>query len=280
MMNQWTQAFTHSLAHNLEKFLSLLPAIVLAITLLVVGWLLAKLVSIATSRVLQFIGFDRLVSRTTLQVLLERLGTQKRMSELLGLLGFWLIFLLFLISASETVGLTILSDALTSVAYYLPRVGIAVLILVIGLMGANFIRELITMACRSAGVVQGPIVAQAFYVAAILLIVVTAINQLGINTTLLDNTIMLVVAGLIAGAALSFGLGARTAVANLIATHYLRSILHVGMDIRIGNIQGTVVAMTPVAVVVQTKEGRVIVPAAQFNDTSAVISDSAISHHE
>ncbi|RMH31375.1 MAG: hypothetical protein D6690_16505 [Nitrospirae bacterium] len=274
-MNSWTQAFTDSLAKNFATFVSYLPGLLLGVALLVVGWILAKLLAVVTSRVLQFIGFDRLLSRTTVQVLLERVGTKRRMSELVGLIGFWLVFLLFLISAAESAGLTILSEALTTVVYYLPRVAIAILILVIGLAASNFVRELIIMACRSAGLAQGTIIAQAFYVAAMLLVIVTAINQLGINTALLDNTIILLVAGLIGGAALSFGLGSRKAVANLIAAHYLRSVLHVGMNVKIGNVQGTIVAMTPVSVVVDTREGRVIIPASQFDDTTAMITNAA-----
>lgn len=274
-MEHWTQAFTDSLAKNFATFVSYLPGLLLGMALLVVGWILAKLLAVVTSRVLQLIGFDRLVSRTTVQVLLERLGTKRRMSEMVGLAGFWLVFLLFLISAAESAGLTVLSEALTTVMYYLPKVAVAILILVIGLAAANLVRELIMMACRSAGLAQGTIIAQAFYVAAMLLVIVTAINRLGINTALLDNTIILLVAGLIGGAALSFGLGARKAVANLIAAHYLRTVLHVGMDVKVGSVQGTIVAITPVSVVLETQEGRVIVPASQFDETTAVISHSA-----
>ena len=128
------------------------------------------------------------------------------------------------------------------------------------------------MTCSSAGITQGTIVAQAFYVGAILLVVVTAINKLGIDTALLNNTIILLIAGLIAGAALSFGLGARSAVANLIAAHYLQSVVRVGLHVKLGHIQGKVVAMTPVSIVLETEEGRVVIPASHFNETTSVIS--------
>jgi len=77
---------------------------------------------------------------------------------------------------------------------------------------------------------------------------------------------------LIGGAALSFGLGSRTAVANLIAAHYLGSMVRVGMTVKIGENQGTVVAVTPISVVLETREGRVIVPATQVTESTAVIT--------
>ncbi len=271
-MADWAEHITESFATTLSDVMAFLPTLLESILLLVLGYALARLVGSALSRILKFLGLDRLLGRTAVQTLLERSGTKKKMSEILGMAGFWIIFLLFLISASKTAGLSIVSEALTSLAYYIPKVAIAVLILVLGLMAANFVRELIILACSSAGIVQGAIVAQAFYVAGILLVVVTAINELGIDTELLDNTIILLVAGLIAGAALSFGLGSRAAVSNLIAAHYLQSVVKVGLRVRIGTIQGTVVSKTPVSIVLETEEGRVVIPASQFNETTAVIS--------
>jgi sporulation protein YlmC with PRC-barrel domain len=240
--------------------------------LLGLGYILARGVSIATNRFLQLVGFDRLLSRTAVQTLLERSGTKQKVSEIFGMIGFWIIFLVFLIKASDTLGLTMVSDALTGIANYIPKVGIAVLVLLLGLMAANFVRELITMTCSSAGMTHGTIVAQAVYVAVVLLIVVTAIDALGIDTELLNNTIVILLAGLIGGAALSFGLGSRNAVANLIAAHYLGSVVRVGMTVKVGETQGTVVTVTPISVVLETREGRVIIPASQFSEATAVIT--------
>lgn len=271
-MAGWVDGLTDAVTASLAQIVAYLPTLILACMLLGLGYVLARLVSVVVTRLLQLMGFDRLLSRTAVQTLLERSGTKQKSSEILGMIGFWIIFLVFLIQASDTLSLTMVSDALTSIAYYIPKVGIAVLVLVLGLIAANFVRELITMTCSSAGITHGTMVAQAVYVAVVLLIVVTAIDALGINTELLNHTIIILLAGLIGGAALSFGLGSRTAVANLIAAHYLGSMVRVGMTVKIGENQGTVVAVTPISVVLETREGRVIVPATQVTESTAVIT--------
>jgi hypothetical protein len=268
----WLDGLTEAVTTSLAQIIAYLPTVILASLLLGLGYVLAKVVSVVVTRLLQLVGFDRLLSRTAVQTLLERSGTKQKISEILGMIGFWIIFLVFLIKASDTLSLTMVSDALTSIAYYIPKIGIAVLVLILGLIAANFVREVITMTCSSAGITHGTIVAQAVYVAVVLLIVVTAIDALGIDTALLNNTIVILLAGLIGGAALSFGLGSRTAVANLIAAHYLGSVVRVGMTVKIGENQGTVVAVTPISVVLETREGRVIVPASQFTEATAVIT--------
>jgi len=272
-MTGWWEGLTEAVTTSLSQILAFFPAIILALLLLGFGYLLAKVVSIAAKRLLQLMGLDRLLSRTAVQTLLERSGTKQKSSEILGMIGFWIIFLVFLIKASDTLGLTMASDALTGIAHYIPKIGIAILILILGLIAANFVRELITMTCSSAGITHGTMVAQAVYVAVVLLIVVTAIDALGIDTALLNNTIVILLAGLIGGAALSFGLGSRTAVANLIAAHYLGSVVRVGMTVKIGETQGTVVAVTPISVVLETKAGRMIIPASQFSEATTVITN-------
>jgi hypothetical protein len=270
-MAGWWEGLTEAVTASLSQIIAFLPTIILAILLLGLGYILGRVVSVATIRFLQLFGFDRLLSRTAVQTLLERSGTKRKVSEILGMIGFWIIFLVFLIKASDTLGLTMASDALTGLANYIPNVGIAVLILILGLMAANFLRELITMTCSSAGITHGTMVAQAVYVAVVLLLVVTAIDALGIDTELLNSTIVILLAGLIGGAALSFGLGSRNAVANLIAAHYLSPVVRIGMMVKVGETQGTIVAVTPISVVVETREGRVIIPASQFSEATAVL---------
>ncbi len=271
-VTDWTTTLQESLTASLGIFIAFLPKLFGALMLVALGYLLARLIGFGAARLLQLVGMDRLLSRTAVQALLDRSNTKKTVSQLLGILVFWVIFLLFLSSAAEAMSLSIVSQALRDLTYYLPKVGLAALILVLGLLAANLVRELISLACSTAGVTQGSIVAQAFYVAAILLVVVTAINQLGVDTTLLNSTITLVIAGLIGGAAISFGLGARTAVANLIAAHYLQPVLRVGQKVRLGNLQGVVVAMTPIAIILETDQGRVVVPASQFTETTTLIA--------
>ena len=85
---------------------------------------------------------------------------------------------------------------------------------------------------------------------------------------------------MIAGAALSFGLGARSAVANLIAAHYLHPLFRVGQTIRVADVHGQIVALTPVAIVLDTPQGRVVVPAGTFRTGAIFLKQGAACHLE
>jgi hypothetical protein len=100
-MTGWWEVLTEAVTGSLSQILAFLPTIILAILLLGLGYLLGKGVSIATIRFLQLVGFDRLLSRTAVQTLLERAGTKQKVSDILGMIGFWIIFLVFLINGRE-----------------------------------------------------------------------------------------------------------------------------------------------------------------------------------
>ena len=267
----WTTILQESFEYSFKLFMSYVPKGLGAIMLLALGILLGKIVEAGISRILNIVGVDRLLSGTGLISLLQKTGSKRTISQIIGLLSFWLVFLLFLISATEALSLALLSETLTALVHYLPKIGMATLILVLGLLATNFVRDIISVACDSSGIQQGTIIAQTVYIAATLLVIVTAINELGIDTSLLNQIIVLVIAGLIAGSALSFGFGSRSAVRNLIAAHYIQPIVRIGEKIQIGNYSGTVTAVTPMVVVLTTERGRVVIPAAQFTEVTSVI---------
>jgi small-conductance mechanosensitive channel len=75
-----------------------------------------------------------------------------------------------------------------------------------------------------------------------------------------------VAAAIVGGVALSVGLGARDYIANLIGAHYLRQALPAGQTVRIGEFEGRVIEVTATALILETVNGRVSVPARVYNE--------------
>jgi hypothetical protein len=96
-------------------------------------------------------------------------------------------------------------------------------------------------------------------------------KQAGIDSTFLMIALPVALGVLLGGAALAFGLGSRTAVANIIASHDLTRHHEVGQRVRIGGLEGRIERLTPTAVVLQSAEGRAVVPAKLFSEEVAVI---------
>jgi len=152
----WSTTLQEAFESSFKLFMTYLPKGFGALMLLGLGILLGKIVSVGISRLLNMIGVDRLLSGTGLLAMLKKIGSKKTISQIVGLLGFWAVFLLFLISATEVLHLALLSETLTGLVNYLPKIGMATLILILGLLATNFVRDLISVACDSSGIRQRP----------------------------------------------------------------------------------------------------------------------------
>jgi small-conductance mechanosensitive channel len=107
--------------------------------------------------------------------------------------------------------------------------------------------------------------------AVILVTILIGIDQIGIDITLLESVLIIAIGALLFGAALAFGIGARTSVSNILASFYLQRIYKVGDRIRIGDQEGRITEITPLAVLLDCPEGQVCVPADGFSQKTSVL---------
>ena len=113
-----------------------LPNLLGAVALLAGGWLAALLLRRVTVRLSRRIdGFAR---RSNVDGALQRIGVQRPLSDVIGGFVFWTVFLFFVAGATEAFGLPVLSTWLTGVAFFLPRIAAALLVLLAGVLVANF----------------------------------------------------------------------------------------------------------------------------------------------
>jgi small-conductance mechanosensitive channel len=73
------------------------------------------------------------------------------------------------------------------------------------------------------------------------------------------------------GAALSFGLGAKTSVSNILASYYLHNTYKEGDTVRINNIEGKIIHINSTSVILNTPDGQVSIPAKDFNEYVSVL---------
>jgi small-conductance mechanosensitive channel len=268
--------FSQLLAGVRDSFTDLLawlrlqqPRLLGAAALLIVGWLLAVLTRLLASRLVQAVG--RMVPGGVLRRGLPQPTVARQVSDIIGLIVFWAVLLFFLAAAADTLGLPILGSSLAGLGSYVPRIAGAVLIAVFGLILGNLARDAVAATASAAGapfaVTIGQIARSAVLVAAGLI----AVAELGIDITLLTAVISVTLLAVLGAFSLAFGLGARTAMSNIIGAHYLRQTFEVGQQVRVGSIEGTISAITATVVRVRVAEGEVVIPAKQFSETPSTL---------
>ncbi|MEX2610789.1 MAG: hypothetical protein WEA24_12645 [Gemmatimonadota bacterium] len=199
---------------------ALVPRLLLALGLLMVGFAVAKMVEHGTDRGLRRVGFDRWMGEGGVSEALERAGTDLEPSTVLAKLMFWIVMLAAILLGADFLGLSTVSLFGELVAY-VPNVIAAVVVLVIGIVLGEFVKDLVL---ASAGALHAaPTLARAAKGAIILLSIFMALEQLDIAQDIVLVSFVAVVGAAALAAGIAFGLGGREVAAEITRDWYERS---------------------------------------------------------
>lgn len=240
-----------------------------AAALLALGWGIALLMRAIVSRLLHALG--RMVPGRLLRRGLPRPTIEREVSDIIGLIVFWAVVLFFVAAAANLLGLPVLGASLSGIGLYIPRILAAVLIGVAGLVIGNLARDAATAAAAAAGTPFAAAIGQIVRAGILIAAGLIAVAELGIDITLLTAILSVTLLTVLGAFSLAFGLGARGAVSNIIGAHYVRQTFEVGQRVRIGDIEGTIAAITSTAVIMQAPGGQVVVPARLFSETTSML---------
>ena len=246
-----------------------LPHIVGAIVIILVGHFVARLFSALITRLLK--KLSQLIPDPKAQV---RLKPPKivRSADLIGKIIYWIVLFFFITVATEMIGLPIVTTWLGGIAGYLPKIIIASLILVSGMIGGMLLRDIITATAVSANITYGNILGKLTQYAIVIISVSIAIDHLGIEISFLTSLVLIICGAVFFGSALAFGLGARPFVNDILASYYLQKTYKVGQTVKIGEMKGKIMQITPVAVIIETSDGHVYTPAKMFDEMTSLLS--------
>lgn len=265
----WATTLGETIVQLARRIGDYLPNLLAAAALVLAGWVVAWLLRGLVARLLA--RLEWLTRTGAVQSGVRRLGLERPVSDIAARIVFWVVFLLFLTAATEALRLPVLATWLSGVSDYLPRVLVAGLIVLAGLLAGGLARNAVAAAATATGVAYGGLLGRAAQAAIALIAIVTAVDQLGIDSRFLTLTITVVLGSVTGGTALAFGLGARTAVSNIVAAHYLRQTYRIGQTVRVDGVQGRILEITPTAVVLDAPEGRTLVPAKAFGESVSVL---------
>ncbi|MHB8427357.1 MAG: mechanosensitive ion channel family protein [Acidiferrobacterales bacterium] len=195
---------------------ALLPKLVLAIVILLVGWLLAKLLRLAASRGLRAINFHILTERAGVDGFLRQGGIGTDTGGVLVLLLYWLVILAALMIAFNSLGLTNVTEVVGRVALFIPDVILAVLILAFGGYFARFVERTITAYGKNVGVADAELLGQLARYAILVFVVLIALEKVHVATELVHQSFLILLAGVVLAAALAFGLGGQQWAARML----------------------------------------------------------------
>jgi len=217
LLNTWGNVLNASFQNLWTGVVSFVPNLVVAVIILILGWLIGSLLGRAIWQVFKSLKIDDALRRAGFESLARRGGFNLDSGALIGGLVKWFVIVVFLIAAFDVLGLSQVNFFLQDVVLgYLPRVIVAALVLLVAGVVGDVLGKIVVTAAKTADVSSahfaGAIARWAVWVFGILV----ALSQLGIAAAFSQTLFTGVVIAVSLALGLSFGLGGQDAASRFI----------------------------------------------------------------
>ncbi len=208
--------FLDSLSVSLTEIAGFLPQLIMAVVVLLLGWMLAKVARSGVMRLLTLLKFDRATEKSGLEAFMKHAELNVSVASVLGNLIYWLIILVMIVTVANSLGLHMVADLFNKVVLYIPNVIVAILVLVFGTILARFINRLV-FAWLNNLEFEGALTVSTFSEYAMLVFVFfIAMEQLQIANELLTAAFIIAFGAVGLAFAIAFGLGAKEWASHVI----------------------------------------------------------------
>ena len=208
-MSSWQVILLEPARTVLSQIGQFLVNILLVIIILIIGWSISKLIKALVTKGLKAVKLDELSEKIGLAELLGKGGITYSLSDLIGVIFYWLALLVSFMVAINAVGLTVAADLLNKVVIYVPNVIAAIFILILGMFVATLFKNIVKTAVNNAGMSQGNFLSKIVEIVVVVFAALISLEQLGIGVKVTEITWSIIMGSMGLALALAFGLGCK-----------------------------------------------------------------------
>lgn len=272
--SNYSEVFFQSLQAMGRTLMTALPAIFAALIVLGIGWVIARLLGQLAERLLHLVKIDRMASRYGLDAMLRRANVTHGPAKLLGRFVYWIVLLVVIITAADTVGWTAVSQEISKLLSYLPQLLAAVIFFMVGLYIISFLRDVMRGASATLGIGAGRAVSNIIYYLLLVIISLTALDQAGMDTSILTSNLLVIIGSVMLAVAIAYGFASRDVLTNILASFFSRRTIQVGQVIEVNGHRGRVIAISSLSVTLRVSANeQLIIPSKDFINSPVRIID-------
>jgi hypothetical protein len=198
-----------------------LPRVLATLSIVVAGGLIALVLRALTRRVLGLVRFNALARRTGAAEVLRK-AELPAADVLVARVVFWLVFLGFLLSSLGVLGFKGVEGLLAEFLRFIPRLLVAVAILVLGLLAANFAWRATLLAAVNANLPSARLVSALVRVMVVAMVAAMALEQLAVARTVVLTAFAISFGAVMLAVAIAVGIGAGPTARRIIEQHFTR----------------------------------------------------------
>lgn len=215
-MKEQIQILLESSQQFLNEIARAVPQIIGAILILLIGWLIAKLIKKIFVKLLKLVKLNWLTEKTGIEKFLKEGGIKITAVDLIGSLVYWIIMLIVIMSALNTLQLTSAKDLFGQIILYIPNIIVSILILLLGLYAAKFVSQAIAVALKNMNDESAYLIEKITYYFIVVLTIFIVLSQLNIAKNIVTIAFLLILGAFCLAFGLAFGLGGKDYAADLL----------------------------------------------------------------
>jgi hypothetical protein len=199
------------------RFFGFLPVLIGAILVLIIGWLVAVAVGNLVTRVLKVAKLNDVFDKISgLRSSLQKAGMELNAALFVGAVVKWFIIIVTLMATSDILGLAGVTLFLNQIIAYLPNVVVAAVMVIAGILFANFVQKITRASAETAKLPHSSAAAAVVKWAVLVFTFIATLVQLGIAEVLLQTLFTGFVAMLAIAGGISFGLGGKNSAEKVL----------------------------------------------------------------
>lgn len=242
----------------LFQFASAAVDIAKAAIVMAIGWGIAKFVSKALEKLFTGLKIDRFGEKINETEFAQKAGFKVKLSVFLSKLAYYVLILVFLMMATDVLGVPIVSEMVKDLISYLPKLLSALALFVFGIYLAEFVKNIVLATTNALGISSGKIIANFVFYLIFLTLTISALAQASIETSLITSNLTVILGGVVLAFSIGYGFASRDTMSNFLASFYSKNKVKIGDYIQIDGSKGRVIAMDSTSLTLQG-EGKIIV---------------------
>lgn len=253
--------FNNAFRLIIDTFAVGIPNLIKAIFIFVIGYYISKAITKVIQLIFHKMGVDKLGDKLQSIEIIARSNIEVQVSMVISKIIYTFLILVFLVAATDILGLPALSNLVSQAIELVPNVLVALGILIVGTIGADMARKLVLTTCDSLGVPSSKIIASFIFYFLFISIFLMALGQTKINTAFLEKNISIIIAGAVLAFSIGYGLASRDVVASFLAANYSKKQFKIGDVVLMDDgTKGTISNMDNAVIEITTETSRVIIP--------------------
>jgi len=254
------QILINTFSKLIEQSSTFISNLISAVLIMSIGWAIAKIASFIFGSFLSRVGVDKLGEKIQNMEMLRKYQLDFKLSKVLSVILYILIMLFLSVSAADTLGVPAISNMFMMLVDFIPKLGVAIMMTLLGLFVSDLARKFVETLCKSFRISSGKLISMGVFFFLSFISVILALGQAGINTKLLESSFNILVAGLVLAFSIGYGIASKEILVNILSSIYSRKNFREGDLVEILGVKGTILRMDNTTVVLNSEGAEVSFP--------------------